>query len=182
MRLPRLDAPRAHELEELHSLCEFSFPPEERRDWDSVINGGEKGPALYAIYDDDSQHAVGMVTLWTLDSFVYIEHFAVYDQMRGHGIGGRTLTAIKEKYPGKNIVLEVEKPEVSPEAKRRIAFYERNGFRTISDTYIQPPYRPGLPSVPLNIMATHPVDNAAAIEKLLQREVYGLTDARCVTG
>ena len=175
MRLPRLEKPSIYELEELRSLYEYSFPPDERRSWDSVIKGGEKGPVLYALYDGDSPPAVGMVTLWNLEKFLYIEHFAVHEAARGQGIGGKTLAAIKEQYAGKTIILEVEKAETSPEARRRISFYERNGFRTISDTYIQPPYRPGLPAVPLNIMASRAVENVAAVEKLLQREVYGFT-------
>lgn len=41
---------------------------------------------------------------------------------------------------GQDVLIEVEKPETE-EARRRIAFYEKNGFRMREDiNYVQPPY------------------------------------------
>lgn len=66
-------------------------------------------------------------------SLVLLDYFAVYPSYRGHGLGGKILTHMKEKlldYDG--VLLEVENPMLSNAEtrhlkERRIAFYLRSG-------------------------------------------------------
>ena len=69
---------------------------------------------------------VGFITYWDFDSFYYVEHFATNPALRNGGYGKRTLEYLCNylKHP---IVLEVERP-VEEMAKRRISFYQRQGF------------------------------------------------------
>jgi hypothetical protein len=74
---------------------------------------------------------------------------------------------------GKPVALEVELP-TDALTRRRVGFYERNGFVLHGDfEYLQPPYKPGDDELPLKLM-THgecglPLDAVAAI---IKREVY----------
>lgn len=66
-------------------------------------------------------------------SLVLLDYFAVYPSYRGHGLGGKILTHMKEElldYDG--VLLEVENPMLSNAEtrhlkERRIAFYLRSG-------------------------------------------------------
>ena len=55
---------------------------------------------------------------------------------------------------GENVLIEVEKP-TDDESRRRISFYEKNGFRLREDiNYVQPPYSPEQSGVEMLLM-TH---------------------------
>ena len=73
------------------------------------------------------------------------------------------------------LVLEVELPNDTP-SRRRIAFYERLGFRAFSQTYEQPPYRVGGAFVPMRLLYLAPGGLAGlefdAVRATLYREVY----------
>lgn len=169
-----LDAalPGADVLCRLHRLYEDSFPAEERRPWEGIVNpADEHGPCLFTITLEGD--VVGMLTAWDFGDFVYIEHFAVDPDRRGDGIGGIALDIFKQTMSGRPVVLEVEPEDNGGIADRRIAFYHRHGLNILTRQYVQPPYSPGLPSVPLYIMSTATdIDGGAVIEKL-HTKVYG---------
>jgi hypothetical protein len=82
------------------------------------------------------------------------------------------LQALKEE--GRPIVLEVELPETDI-ARRRIAFYERNGFRLwTSRNYQQPPYRQGDAPIAMRLMAwgNLPESRFEEVVRRIYREVY----------
>ena len=175
----RLTAATTDMLTRLRKLYEASFPPEERRGWESITGAANDapGPILRAIRDDDGA-VCGMVTFWSFGKFTYIEHLAVDSGLRGKGIGARVLEELARAC-GNAIVLEVDPPENSnPMAIRRIGFYRRNGLGILCEDgtpypYIQPPYATGLPSVPLLLMSTDITLDPREVEKVLHREVYG---------
>lgn len=151
-----LRAPLAPDHQEiLHRIYTEAFPIDEQRPWPFILAPTHSaGPVLYGIYTADSTEPLGLVTLWFFDGFVYMEHFAIDPSRRSAGIGSAILKVIDARWP-QPLVIEVEKPETGPQAQRRIAFYTRNGFSTVTTDYIQPPYAPDLQPVPLNIMSTH---------------------------
>lgn len=159
--------PTAADLPQLERIYFEAFPPEERRPWHDVATGGSK-PALRAI--KDKGETVGLISYWNFDGFLYIEHFATDPEKRNKGLGTRALRAFSEAQPTP-LLIEVEPPSTNPMAARRIEFYKRHGFHTLPYSYTQPPYAPGLPSVPLLLMATAPIPNPTEI---LHKEVYGL--------
>ncbi len=158
----------------LRGLYVEAFPPEERRDWADVerrLSASDGVMNMTVVYCRRRQ--VGFITWWRLDGMIYVEHFAVMASERGGGIGAKTMKRFVEE-AGRPVVLEVEPSGANDMASRRIAFYERCGFVAVRDyEYIQPPYGPGLPEVPLMLMTSDVAVDPAVAASLLHRHVYG---------
>ena len=76
------------------------------------------------------------------------------------------------------IVLEVERP-VEEMAKRRICFYERQGFTLWKNDYYQPPYKPGDDFLPMYLMVygdLNPEKDYEDIRHKLHTVVYGVKE------
>ena len=127
------------------------------------------------IFDDDLP--VGFITYWDFDSFYYVEHFATNPALRNGGYGKRTLEYLCN-YLKRPIVLEVERP-IEEMAKRRISFYQRQGFTLWEKDYSQPPYKPGDDFLPMYLMVHGELDcekDFETIKKRIHKEVYGVKD------
>ncbi len=116
----------------------------------------------------------GVLTAWNFGKFLYVEHFAIDPDKRGHGLGYAVIEKLKTlcRLP---IILEVELPEASDMAPRRIAFYKRCGFDYWNMAYEQPPYDQTKRSVPMKLMASglqETPDNAHIVVALLYKHVY----------
>ena len=132
-----------------------AFPRDERREW-STINDiieffklhSDKFNIIIIIFDNQF---AGFLSYWDFGTHIYIEHLAIVEQMRSLSLGSQMIRyAMTEICP--NILLEVEHPD-SPQAIRRIDFYNRLGFYLHKDiTYIQPPYSPRQSPTPLMLM------------------------------
>lgn len=174
----KIRKPVAKWLEPARRLYVDAFPPEERRPWEQILlepSDTLRGPFLHTLLlgEGISDRFAGMISSWQFDEFSYLEHFATMPGLRGSGIGSQVLAALVAGFTVP-WVLEVERPtDDNPMAARRIAFYERNGFHVLDYDYIQPPYSPGLPEVPLLLMSTDPGIDPAAVAAILHREVYG---------
>ena len=138
-------------------LYTASFPEEERRDYSlegdlqRFIESHQEF-TLYIIKNKNER--AGFITIWDLGEFLYGEHLATLPEIRGKGTGAAVLEEVKRiaDERGKGFLLEVEMPE-NEMSRRRIGFYERNGFTLHPDyKYIQPPYRAGLPEVEMLLM------------------------------
>ena len=151
-----------------------AFPAEERRDWSTILmqpSDTRRGPFLKCIGLEDV--FAGMITTWHFDDFNYIEHLATDPAVRGAGVGSLVLSMLRQGFRTP-WVIEVERPsDDNPMAARRIAFYQRNGFTLLDYDYIQPPYGPGLPEVPLLLMSTDPAIDPETAASTLRRKVYG---------
>ena len=134
----------------IYAEMEKNFIADERRDKKDAekILGSEKF-SIYLANNDDGVN-VGFVTVWELTNFAFVEHFVIYERYRNKGYGGEALFELKKKYNA--LVLEAE-PPLSGIQKRRIAFYERNGFLINPQKYIQPSYRIGGRGVELILMS-----------------------------
>lgn len=152
--------------EVLRELYELSFPPEERRDWFRLPLDT---PAfkLMAIVDEASGDEIGLITVWQFEGFSYVEHFAVNPNLRGAGLGSKVLEQLQGP-----VILEVEPVGSTPEAERRIRFYERNGFRVLDVHYVQPPYSPGLPELELRLMLRGDIADIDKAIKTIHKNVY----------
>lgn len=170
MRLAPIDTAAA--LRQARDIYEAAFVPEEKRPWPDIIAGAADGRlCLRGIYDGDS--LIGMVTTWILDDIQYVEHLCISSECRGKGTGSQTVRCLIADAAPRTLLLETEPDGSTPMASRRISFYERNGLRVIDRTYTQPPYAPGLPSVPLYLMASAEVADTARLHRLLHTHVYG---------
>ncbi len=154
-------------LNRLQDIYIEAFPPEERRPWPQLLErafDNSDSFILYAIMDGEI--VAGLVTVWHLRSARYIEHFAIEPEYRGNGAGTAVLAMLVSMSP-QPLLLEVEPAHTGDTARRRIGFYRRNGFTDHPDfNYIQPPYAPGLPPVPLTLMTTGEVNLQSAADEL----------------
>ncbi len=168
-----ISAPLPDDMKRAERLYLESFPPEERRPWAQIAHPRKSaGPELLMISDSAGEFA-GFMTIWRFPEFIYVEHFAIEPSRRGTGIGGEAISLLtaRETLP---VVLEVERPDPEfPLTEKRIQFYARNGFKILPFNYIQPPYAPGLPEVPLMLMSTLPSLDPYAVSCTLHSEVYG---------
>ena len=139
------------DFEKVYALMDESFPPDERRPY-----GEQK-----ALLDDEAYRILvlpapngevqGFFCLWEFDTFLFVEHFAVNPAFRNGGVGSKMLAALLET-TAKPVCLEVELPETEM-ARRRIGFYQRNGFVLNPYPYVQPPISAGRNPLPLAIMS-----------------------------
>lgn len=161
-------------------LYNESFPPDERRelkDEEHLTNFIKmKGGKFNAFAAKDGDLFLAFLSYWTFEGYTYIEHFAVVPEHRGKRIGALMLNHLfKEVSP--NVLIEVEKPE-GEEQKRRIKFYERNGFCVREEfDYTQPAYSSDKSPVEMLLMTHGDVDlhNRDSIREML-REVYNCNE------
>lgn len=139
-------------MDKVRTLYEQSFPVDERRDFDAfrALVGRTDVPFHVYVYARDGEFA-GFITCWEWDDMRYFEHFAVEPSMRNGGLGARILADVlaASSVPA---VLEAELPDTDM-ARRRIGFYERNGFTARMDIpYLQPAYGRDKQPLPLCLM------------------------------
>ena len=141
------------DFDKVYSIMEESFPIDERRTCEEqkeLLNN--KLYSIYILSDIENDNIKAFIAIWQFDDFAFIEHFAVSSSYRNGGIGAFILQEVK-KLLSCMICLEVELPEEEM-AKRRIGFYERNGFHYNDYEYMQPPISKGRKEIPLRIMTS----------------------------
>ena len=152
---------------EIYRIMQASFSDDEYRPYDEQLALFEEPE--YRIY----YMPAGFLAVWEFESFIYIEHFAVDPALRNSGTGSAMLRELVKQYQ-KPICLEVELPE-DELTRRRIGFYERNGFVFNEYPYIQPPISKGKSPVPLRIMTYRSEITREEFQKMkeiLYRRVY----------
>ena len=166
----------ADEFDSVFSILVDSFPADEYRDYEKQRRLPDNN--RYSIYVlIDCNKIKGFIAVWEFDDLIFIEHLAVCEKYRNQGTGTSLLKQICSM-TDKDICLEVELPETE-KAKRRIAFYERNGFFLNNYEYEQPAYSADKKAVPLLIMTYNkPVsyERFKEIRKELYLHVYEKDD------
>lgn len=114
------------------TLCKTAFPPEEQMPFFLLLLKSYRADHHFSAYYDNNTFA-GISYCIELADTAYVLYLAVNDQVRSRGYGSAILSAIKERYANKTLMLEVEtlsQPDAKNYAQRqaRLAFYERNGF------------------------------------------------------
>lgn len=158
-----------------------SFPEEERRPWADIERRVDEADPFFNLYVlQHKNENIGFVTLWNLPGNIYVEHFAIGAEHRGGGFGADVVKRLIDSeglksigLPAKPLLLEVELPETSEEASRRVGFYTRNGMTALEDVpYFQPPYTDGLPDVPMMLMVSERPDDPVSMARVLHTIVY----------
>lgn len=123
--------------DDIKLIYEDAFPSDERREW-LEISELIQNPnfIIYRIFINDE--LIGLISVWNLTHFIFIEHFAIRQNLRGKSLGKQVINQVISEND-KTVIVEVEEP-INDTAKRRIAFYERLGFVVYSGIYYQPPY------------------------------------------
>lgn len=162
-----------NDLYSIKDLYVNSFPPNERREFDKVkFQILKPENEIFKILLGDI--VVGFISIWNFSDFVFIEHFAVKQELRGQGIGSDVINQITSKI-NKPFVLEVEPPTEEFSIKR-VNFYKRLGFRLVDKLYMQPSYDGVKPEVELRLMLTaddYSDDWLNSCVRLIRSKVYG---------
>ena len=161
---------KLHEFDAVYAIMEQSFPLEEYRCYEGQKALLQK-PAYRIYVTKEENRILGFAAVWQLENWLFLEHLAVEPQFRNRGIGAELLGFLAEK----RCCLEVELPETDL-ARRRIGFYQRNGFFLNDYPYVQPSLGEGRNPVPLSIMtsgSTISPEEFAQLKHLLYSRVYG---------
>lgn len=119
-------------------LYNESFPDHERRRINAHTKASDD-PAYHSEIVVENGSLLALLFYWEYEDKLYVEHFAVNPAMRGKNVGSRIMREFIEDNKGRTIVLEIEPPE-DDTTRRRLAFYERLGFRDTGFIYMHPSY------------------------------------------
>lgn len=168
--------PDSELLKSIETLYNTAFPSAERRKFAYVETLLENPQVRFSILAaTENGKLAGFLSYWEFDTFRYIEHFAVEPDKRGEGIGSEILTHFIDDCGKTPIILEVECPDDSATARRRVDFYMRHSFIIWKRlNYIQPPYEAGGETLELKLMTLQVNDQSkvAQMGDIVKREVY----------
>ena len=159
----------------VEELLQSAFPADERRDDELQRANADANDKFHCLLIEKAENPIGLLTYWNFGTFVYIEHFAISEELRGGGLGLKALTLFL-KDMNLPVVLEVEMPRIKGDiTHRRIGFYRRVGFSLRKMAYKQPPYREGDGWLPMKLMTYGNfkwLKMAETIRDTIYREVY----------
>lgn len=153
----------------MEELLITSFPSDEYRDLKELRTYTDRQTAFHNNVILNNGVPIGLLTCWKFNGFYYIEHFAIHPSQRNGGFGKQVLNHIRATMQGP-IVLEVERPEEEM-ARRRIGFYQRQGFVLWEKDYLQPPYKTGDTWLPMYLMAYGNLESEKDFERI-RKEIY----------
>lgn len=115
----------------LKQLYKTAFPRYERKPLWIVRMKHRKGEADIWVIEHESEFAGMAITVNELD-MVLLDYFAICDEKRNCGLGGKALQVLQKKYEGKRFFLEIESVDEEAdnieERIKRKQFYLRNGM------------------------------------------------------
>ncbi|WP_288375052.1 GNAT family N-acetyltransferase [Chryseobacterium culicis] len=156
-------------VQEIYASYTSTFPVDEQRDQEHFESLFSNPHVKFMSVIHESE-AIGYLILWELSSFVFVEHFEVFEAFRSKKLGSHIMHHLSESYP--NIILEIEPAEMSEDASRRYSFYQRNNFTLIDTTHVQPSYGEGKKSLNLWLLANYTPENIEEVKKEIQDIIY----------
>ena len=119
-------------LEEIKQLYWDAFPFEERIPfYIMVLVGNDRGVEFLSVYDDDIW--LGFIHTLVGEKLSYIFYFAIDGRLRRSGYGSKILREYKKMHPRLSLAIEpVEEGSGNiKQRKKRLEFYNKNGFETL---------------------------------------------------
>lgn len=164
----------AKDFDQIYQLMKVAFIKEEIRTYESGLEQLKKADYRILISRNSQNEIAGFIAEWDFAGFVFLEHFAVKESLRGSGIGSKMLAAYLKKTT-KPVVIEVEDHQTEID-NRRIDFYQRRGFFLSDFGYLQPVLSgDGNKKIPLRIMSyPEPLSEAAyqTFKKAIFEKIY----------
>ncbi|MFI3318152.1 MAG: GNAT family N-acetyltransferase [Rikenellaceae bacterium] len=149
MKYNRINSADSRYFKDAWLIYISSFPRNEVRDMGNQILILPKDNYNFIAIERD-EVVVGIIGYWLFDSYIYVEHLATSERVRGAGVGGVVLDYLKSFQ--KPILLEIE-PPVDDLTTRRKGFYERAGFVINPYLHTHSPYHIDSGRVKMNIMS-----------------------------
>ena len=140
MRLIRYLGKDRTTLKKFKKLYAAAFPKEERKPFKLIERMSSEGKVDMLKIEGESGEFLGLAFTVLDEKFVLLDYFAISEDKRCRGYGRAALELIKERYPNRPILIEIEDPDdESPnkaERLRRLNFYKEckmklNSFKII---------------------------------------------------
>lgn len=168
--VPLSESGHTHFAEDLY---ESAFPESERPDFDSLKERNRNFRFLVALNDKEP---IGILTYWTFEEFVYIEHFAIDEDLRDQGFGKAVFLNFLSRHT-EQVILEVELPH-DETSEHRLEFYTSMGLCQNPQEYWQPSYEnPEKLEMPMLILSKMELDDDEFLDvrNVLYSNVYKYT-------
>lgn len=118
------------ELPQVERLYESAFPANERWGMEAVL--GDKTGVSELLSFFDGEVFCGFIIMLHYKNLSHIIYFAVEDSLRSHGYGSEALRLVRERMPGRVIMVDIERETPGAgnngQRRRRKEFYLRNGY------------------------------------------------------
>ena len=156
-------------VQEIYNSYISTFPVDEQRGQKQFMDlfSNPKARVMSVVHENEN---IGYLIVWTLSSFIFVEHFEVFEAFRSKKLGSHIISHLLESYP--NIILEIEPADLGGDAERRYSFYQRNNFSLIDTTHVQPSYGEGKKSLNLWLLSNYTPENVDAIKEEICDTVY----------
>lgn len=125
-------------LEDIKQLYMDAFPFEERVPFYIMVSvGNDRGVEFLSIYDDDTW--LGFIHTLVGEKLSYIFYFAIDGGLRQSGYGSKIIREYKKIHPKLSLAIEPieEDSDNIKQRKKRLAFYEKNGFETLDTKVVE---------------------------------------------
>lgn len=125
-------------LEEIKQLYMDAFPFDERIPFYIMVSvGNDRGVEFLSIYDDDTW--LGFIHTLVGEKLSYIFYFAIDGSLRQSGYGSKIIREYKKIHPKLSLAIEPieEDSDNIKQRKKRLAFYEKNGFETLDTKVVE---------------------------------------------
>ena len=125
-------------LEDIKHLYMDAFPFEERIPFYIMVSvGNDRGVEFLSIYDDDTW--LGFIHTLVGEKLSYIFYFAIDGGLRHSGYGSKIIREYKKIHPKLSLAIEPieEDSDNIKQRKKRLAFYEKNGFETLDTKVVE---------------------------------------------
>jgi len=162
-------SPDDYRIQEIYNSYSTTFPEDERRDWDKFIPLFNHSNVKVISVLHEAKN-IGYLIIWELSNFTFVEHFEVFQEFRSQKLGSHITGYLLENYP--RIILEIEPEHSGDDAKRRYSFYQKNGFKLIDESYIQPSYGKDKKPLDLWLLANYSPENPEEVKDEIYDIVY----------
>lgn len=125
-------------LEDIKQLYMDAFPFDERIPFYIMVSvGNDRGVEFLSIYDDDTW--LGFIHTLVGEKLSYIFYFAIDGGLRQSGYGSKIIREYKKIHPKLSLAIEPieEDSDNIKQRKKRLAFYEKNGFETLDTKVVE---------------------------------------------
>ena len=125
-------------LEDIKQLYMDAFPFDERIPFYIMVSvGNDRGVEFLSIYDDDTW--LGFIHTLVGEKLSYIFYFAIDGSLRQSGYGSKIIREYKKMHPKLSLAIEPieEESDNIKQRKKRLAFYEKNGFETLDTRVVE---------------------------------------------
>lgn len=156
---------------DIKKLYISAFPQAERREEEILLKLLKTATEIECLVIVENHLFCGFIIIWDFSEFVFIEHFATIPEIRGKGVGSKTIAQIREIYK-KPILLEVEPTSNCIETQKRISFYEKLDFIIISKNYYQPSYKNDGKKYPMWLMSHGQIKDIQKAVYTIHKHVY----------